>query len=179
MGAMVSHITGASVVYSIVYSGSDQRKHQSSASLAFVWGIHLWPVNSPHKGPATRKMFPFNDVIMSVLKWCIMYFGIWRVYTAGFSTQRLRLCRYGWYMVTSSNGNRFRVNSPLWGQSTGHMWIPLAKASDAELWYFLWSALEQKFGQTMRRRWFEKPSRSLWRQCNVDYLSSNHLHGIC
>ena len=39
-------------------------KHQSSASLAFVLGIHRWPVNSPHKGPVTRKMFPFDDVIM-------------------------------------------------------------------------------------------------------------------
>ena len=45
-------------------SGADQRKHQSSALLAFVMGIHRWPVNSPHKGPVTRKMFPFDDVIM-------------------------------------------------------------------------------------------------------------------
>ena len=37
---MASHITGLTVVYSNVYSGPDQRKHQSSASLAFVWGIH-------------------------------------------------------------------------------------------------------------------------------------------
>ena len=41
------------------------KKHQSSASLVFVWGIHRWPVNSPHKWPVTRKMFPFDDVIMS------------------------------------------------------------------------------------------------------------------
>ena len=47
-----------------IYSVADQRKHQSSASLAFVWGIHLWPVNSPHKWPVTQKMFPFDDVIM-------------------------------------------------------------------------------------------------------------------
>ena len=47
-----------------IYSGADQRKHQSSASLAFVRGIHRWPVNSPHKWPVTRKMFPFDDVIM-------------------------------------------------------------------------------------------------------------------
>ena len=39
-------------------------KHQRSASLAFVRGIHRWPVNSPHKWPVTRKMFPFDDVIM-------------------------------------------------------------------------------------------------------------------
>ena len=46
------------------YSGADQRKHQSSASLAFVLGIHRGPVNSPHKWPVTRKMFPFDDVII-------------------------------------------------------------------------------------------------------------------
>ena len=54
------------IVYSIVYSDADQRKHQSSASLAFVRGIHRGPVNSPHKWPVTRKMFPFDDVIVSL-----------------------------------------------------------------------------------------------------------------
>ena len=47
-----------------VYSGADQRKHQISASLAVVRGIHRWPANSPHKGPVTRKMVPLDDVIM-------------------------------------------------------------------------------------------------------------------
>ena len=65
ISAMASQIPGASIVYSAVCSGADQSKHQSSASLAFVRGIHWWPVNSPHKGPVTRKMFPFDDVIMS------------------------------------------------------------------------------------------------------------------
>ena len=64
MNAMASQITSFAIVYSTVYSGTDQRKHQSSASLAFVRGIHRWPVNSPHKGPVTRKMFPFDDLIM-------------------------------------------------------------------------------------------------------------------
>ena len=50
--------------YSAVCSGADRRKHQSSASLAFMWGEHRWLVNSPHKVPVTRKMFPFDDVIM-------------------------------------------------------------------------------------------------------------------
>ena len=54
-------------VYSTVYSGADQRKHQSSASLAFVRGMHRWPVNSPHKWPVTRKMLPFDDAIMMLL----------------------------------------------------------------------------------------------------------------
>ena len=66
MGAMASQITSLTIVCSTVYSGADQRKYQSSASLAFVMGIHRWPVNSPHKGPVTRKMFPFDDVIMYV-----------------------------------------------------------------------------------------------------------------
>ena len=50
MSAMASQITSLTIVYSIVYSRADQRKHQSSASQAFVRGIHRWPVNSPHKG---------------------------------------------------------------------------------------------------------------------------------
>ena len=66
MGAMASQITSLTIVYSTVYSDADQRKHQSSASLAFVRGIHRRPVNSPHKWPVTRKMFPFHDVIMMV-----------------------------------------------------------------------------------------------------------------
>ena len=64
MSTMASQITSISIVYSTVCSSADQRKYQSSASLAFVRGIHRWPVNSPPKGPVTRKMFPFDDVIM-------------------------------------------------------------------------------------------------------------------
>ena len=64
MGTMASQITSLTSVYSTV-SGADQRNHQSSASLAFVWGIHRGPMKSPHKWPVTRKMFPFDDVIMS------------------------------------------------------------------------------------------------------------------
>ena len=65
MGAIASQITCLTIVYSTVYSDAGQRKHQSSASLAFVQGIHRGPVNSPHKWPVTRKIFPFDDVIMS------------------------------------------------------------------------------------------------------------------
>ena len=64
VSAMASLITSLTIVCVTAYSGGDQREHQSTASLAFVWGIHRWPVNSPHKGTATRKMFPFDDVIM-------------------------------------------------------------------------------------------------------------------
>ena len=64
MSAMASQITSLRIVHSTVYSRCRSGKHQSSASLAIVREIHWWPVNSPHKGPVTRKMFSFDDVIM-------------------------------------------------------------------------------------------------------------------
>ena len=73
MSAVASQITGVSIVYLTVCSGVDPRNHQSSASLAFVRGIHRWTVNSPHKGPVTRKIFPFDDVIMSFRLWNLMH----------------------------------------------------------------------------------------------------------
>ena len=55
MGVIASQVTSLTIVYSIVYSDADQRNHQSSAPLAFV----------PHtEWPVTRKMFPFDDVIV-------------------------------------------------------------------------------------------------------------------
>ena len=64
VNVMASQITGVIIVRSTVCSDADQ----SSASLTFVRGIHQWPVESPHKGPVTRKMLPFDDVIIK-LKW--------------------------------------------------------------------------------------------------------------
>ena len=72
MSAMASQITSLHVIYSTVYSGADQRKHQNSGSLAFVRAIHRWPVNSPHKGPVIRKMFPCDDVIMKII-YCLTF----------------------------------------------------------------------------------------------------------
>ena len=64
MDTIASKITSLMIVYSTVYSYADQRNYQSSTSLAFVRAIHRRPVNSSHKWPVTRKMFPFGDVIM-------------------------------------------------------------------------------------------------------------------
>ena len=72
MSTVASQITGVPIVCSSVASGADHRKHQSSASLAFVRGIHRWPVNSPHKRPGTWKMFSFDDVIMQAEPWCLL-----------------------------------------------------------------------------------------------------------
>ena len=67
MGGIASQITSLTIIYSTVYSVAVQRKHKSSATLAFVGEIHRWPVNSPHKWPVTPKMFYFDDVIMAWL----------------------------------------------------------------------------------------------------------------
>ena len=88
MGVMASQITSLAIVYSTGYSDADQRKHQSSASLAFVRGIHRWPVNSPHKGPVTRKIFPFDDVIMMIS--CLI--SVTMVLEAGLESMNLK-----WY----------------------------------------------------------------------------------
>ena len=72
------------------YLDADQRKHQSSASLAFVWGIHRGPVNSPHKWPVARKMFPFDDVIMKCIQLC------YRMRPSYFSSISLYSLPCGW-----------------------------------------------------------------------------------
>ena len=70
MGVMASQITSLTIVYSTVYSGANQRRHQISASLAFVRGIHRWPAKSPHKGPVTRKCFHLvtSSCVVSIFK---------------------------------------------------------------------------------------------------------------
>ena len=84
MTTMASQITILTIIYSTVYSGAYQRKHQSSASLAFVRGIHRRPVNSPHKWPVTQKMFPFDDVIMSLPGPRLMYCQLEQLRTRSF-----------------------------------------------------------------------------------------------
>ena len=89
MSMMASQITSLTTVYTSVNSGTDQRKHQSSTSLAFVRGIHRWPVNSPHKGPVTQKMFPFHDVIIKKYKERVKD-GLHDVYTTQIPYQLMR-----------------------------------------------------------------------------------------
>ena len=103
MGAMASRITGVSTVWSTVCSGTDQRKHQSPASLAFVRGIHRSLVDSPHKGPVTWNMFPFDDVIMVCPKG-----SKWIVWGSRNIVECLTKCRdYLWLLmiITRTHGN--------------------------------------------------------------------------
>ena len=84
MSTVASPITSFTIVYSTVNSGKGERD-QSSASLAFVRGIHWWPANSPHKGPVTRKMFPFDDIIM----WRICITGLQGIYSCLLAVSQL------------------------------------------------------------------------------------------
>ena len=86
----------------IVYN-TEQRKHQRSASLAFVLGIHRWPVNSTHKGPVTRQKFSFDDVIMfSVFVWRMWSVSPWTI----FSQRNI-------YLRTVCNSHGYTQDSPL------------------------------------------------------------------
>ena len=75
------------------------------------------------------------------------------------------------FMMTSSNGNIFRVTGPLCGEFTGSRWISLTKASDAEFWCFLSLRLNKHLSKQSRRMWFETPLCSLWRHCNYIWSS--------
>ena len=98
MGAMASQITSVSIVCWTICSGPDERKHQSSASLTFVRGIHRWPVNFPHRGSVMWKMFPFDDIIMADDKYVASFItDMWHM--AGSNTTRDVLLRVGGQIV--------------------------------------------------------------------------------
>ena len=116
MGEIASQINSLTIVYSAVYSGADQSKHQSSASLAFVWGIHRGPVNSPHKWTVTRKMFPFDDsyhvagvrkltairgIKTMKTKRCFLWICFFLIFSNTESGHVLVLDRFVWHMIMS------------------------------------------------------------------------------
>ena len=129
------------------YSGADQRKHQSSASLAVVRGIHQWLVNSPHKWPVTRKMFPFDGVI----KWCRASSGNYVVYTVKNVFIHVSLESNGFVLSSLTGGHQstwpmkscrhddvikwkhFPCYWPFVRGIHRSRWIPRTKASEAEL----------------------------------------------
>ena len=128
MSAMASQITSLTIVYSTVYSGTDERKHQSSASLAFGRGLHRQPVNSPHEGPVTRKIFPFDDVITAMAVRClgIAYVTVLRVLVAKrvitykalhVISNDFALCRTITYRLSNKNAftrDRHRLRVIVW-----------------------------------------------------------------
>ena len=119
----------------------DIKEHQNRPC---VKEIPRWPVDSLHKGPVMRQVWPRHDVIITFVLYLLVYCIIVTLY------QNLHLAlNMVSNMMTSSNGNIFRVTGPLWGESAGHRWIPLRKASGVELWSSLWSVPERMVEQTI------------------------------
>ena len=75
MGAVASQTTSHTIVYSTVYSDSDQRKHFAKHR---VTGLCVGNSPGPHKRPVTRKIFSFDDVIMFIISWyiCNLKWGV-------------------------------------------------------------------------------------------------------
>ena len=63
MSSITSQFTGKSTVCSTICLGEHGGKHQSPRYWPCASGIHQWPMGSPHKGPVTRKAFPYDDVL--------------------------------------------------------------------------------------------------------------------
>ena len=120
MGSIASQITSLTIVYSTVYSDADQRKHQSSASLAFVWE----PVNSPHKWPVTRGMFPFDDVIMRQFLDNTHYINAMWMFHFKFCSRKERVFRWFVYRL-SMVFMRFHI------EMTDHV-----RQSDSNYWQY-------------------------------------------
>ena len=148
--------------------GADQRKHQSSASLAFV----RWPVNSPHKGPVTRKMFPFDDVIMRCFVVVMVLFlvescdpfthSLQSSFIDGDNLKIASAWRRHQMEKFSALPVLYEGNPPVTGAFPSHKgrW-------HVSLMFSLICAWTKRLSKHSRRRWFETPSCSLWRHCNV------------
>ena len=106
-------------------------------SLIFAW-INGW-VNNREAGDLRRHRAHYDVTLMSWIH--MMYLPIFFL-VASLALWNPHDCPTAKYMMTSSNGNIFRVTDLLCGEFTGPRWIPRTKASDAELWSFLWTAPE-------------------------------------
>ena len=148
MSTMVSQITSLTIVYSIIYSGADQRKHQSSSLLAFVRGIHRGPVNSPHNGRWCWKCLlmlcsallwlssvKFLPIKYHTLDYCSGHWGRDHFVNCSGHLGRdhflyvptAQAMRDGWrHIITSSLiGWAHTHNDPCWGDLTSlkhHLW---------------------------------------------------------
>ena len=133
------------------------------AYLLAAWEVNL-PVDFPHEGSVMQKALPYHDVIRTALQanWGSLVIDVSQSqkainaenasiarrlnvhYALPYVVERPLLVLSSWCSImTSSNGSIFCVTAPLCGEFTSHWWIPLTKASHAELWWFLWYKLEQ------------------------------------
>ena len=187
MGVMASQITSLTIVYSTVYSGADQRKHQSSAALAVVRGIHRWPVNSPHKWPVRRKMFPFDDVIMNLIPHLSVYWAWDYLWFQAFHICKRRPMSS---TISEKSCSAFRIITSItwWSRQMEAVSAllafcegihrpphkgPVVTTGNAGFVVFFDVSLNQRLNKQLTRRWFETPWCSLWRHRN-DFQCFNH-----
>ena len=158
MGTIASQITSLTIVYSTVYSDADQRKHQSSASLAFVRRIHRGPVNSPHKWSVTQKMFPFDDVIMAL--------GQSHYTSASEAILNEWISRMKMHQMNVNASNEFRVDSRL----APSQWETALLCNDVSHWLGTslksWNLL-RTFNVAKTKQSIPEPCASQWRHITV------------
>ena len=125
--------------------------------------------------PHLAKYIIYIILIMMYIKW---WHWITKIILAHWHTRGIQSRGFD-FMMTSSNGKKIRVTSSLWRESTTvDRWIPITKASDAELWCFLWSAHEQTVEQTIKKPVIWGVIAPFWRHCNVCSLSGAGLGGL-
>ena len=139
----------------------------------------------PTQGPVTRKMFPFDDVIMTqpFMYHVFIYLMTYPSCTVWFNVNKTNICdtygigplcngdsntkKHNWFMVTSSNETFFVLLALCAGNSLVTRQFPLTKANDAELWCFFDLRLGKQLSKQSKHWWFEMPLHSLWCHCNV------------
>ena len=190
MSAMASQITSLTIVYSTIHSGADQRSLQSSASLAFVRGIHLWPVNSPHKEPVTRKMFSFDDVIICVV--CVFFSRkrVWR-----WQDQNLFFFDTGnliHYNCIFRSIRKLLIYGPWWililEQRRVHEWSETYSTNIFNSWLLKFSLLKNDYINFVEAQWnripywltldFSQRSKSMCLETQCRLAKSNDLQGL-
>ena len=137
MDTMASQITSLTIVYSTIYSGADQRKHQSSASLAFVSGNSPVTGEFPAKGPVTWKMSPFDDVIMKRWLVCQILYIKGRDKTTSHSICYVGCNRFSLPLIAASAHQSWieAIICTFHGQKAIHIW-PLSKAQYIKMHYW-------------------------------------------
>ena len=169
MSLMASQITCVSIACLVVCAGADQRKHQRSASLTFVRGIHRSPAGFPHKGQVMRKMFLCDDVIVTFMN-ITFIFGRCRSSSAVVTSDKYEYEKPNRYFykiknIPSEEINELSFNNPCprsrKNQYTGEFpsQRPVTRRFDVSFDL----GLNERMSKQSRRRWFETQSRSLWR----------------
>ena len=164
MSMVGSPITRVSNVCSTVCSGADQGKHQSIALLASVRGIHRWPINSPQKGPVTRKMFPFDDVVMTQYQYMPLYFDDSSQWFDSLYLNKTANCmvvaEIQVFMLAFHDSvmtwKRFRYYWPFVGGTIGKQWLPRQRTSDTEFWCFADVSISKLLGKQSGCWWLRR-----------------------